>query len=74
LATPPRRGGTGCALPFLILRWKTLENGRTATVDATALSTSSLNAAIPIARTLLEPLNVSVTLLGREAMITTVLT
>jgi len=48
-------------------RWKALEEGLAAIADATALAPSSLNAAIRITRTLLEPLHVSVTLLGSEA-------
>ena len=48
-------------------RWQALEEGLAAIADATALSPSSLNAAIRITRTLLEPLHVTVTLLGSEA-------
>jgi hypothetical protein len=44
-----------------------LEAGLAAIADATALTASSLNAAIRITRTLLEPLHVTVTLLGTEA-------
>ena len=47
-------------------RWKALEEGRAALADATALSPSSLNAAVRITRTLLEPLHVAVTLLGDD--------
>ena len=43
-----------------------LEEGRAAIADATALSPSSLNAAVRITRTLLEPLHVAVTLLGDD--------
>ena len=48
-------------------RWQALQEGLAAIADATALSPSSLNAAIRITRTLLEPLHVTVTLLGSEA-------
>ena len=47
-------------------RWQALEAGHAAVADATALSPSSLNAAVRITRTLLEPLSVTVTLLGSE--------
>jgi hypothetical protein len=47
-------------------RWQALEAGHAAIADATALSPSSLNAAVRITRTLLEPLSVTVTLLGSE--------
>ena len=47
-------------------RWQALEEGHAAIADATALSASTLNAAIRITRTLLEPLHVSVTLLGQR--------
>lgn len=47
-------------------RWKALEEGRAAIADATALSPSSLNATVRITRTLLEPLRVTVTLLGDD--------
>ena len=47
-------------------RWQALQEGLAAIADATALSASSLNAAIRITRTLLEPLHVTVTLLGSE--------
>ena len=47
-------------------RWQALEAGHAAIADATALSASSLNAAVRITRTLLEPLHVTVTLLGTE--------
>ncbi len=47
-------------------RWQALQDGLAAIADATALPASSLNAAIRITRTLLEPLNVSVAPLGSE--------
>ncbi len=45
-------------------KWQALEAGSAAIADATALAPSSLNAALRICRALLEPLQVSVTLLG----------
>ena len=46
--------------------WQALEAGSAAIADATALAPSSLNATLRICRALLEPLQVSVTLLGSQ--------